>query len=180
MGGQKLNTKTSTKPPQVPYKSNIWQRLGKILSTKVDFYTSEIRNMWNSFQKKFIPRLDFTPSVFTDKWKNLLTAPRQLNSCFRKRYDRHNSAGQRTSVNTPVRSTGRSDIESSALTPMTDIYIKENRRKPSVYAGFRRFEIQNSIIPTRCRSFYLKQFCLGDVAPAVLIILIAHIIIAVR
>ena len=29
---------------------------------------------------------------------------------------------------------------------------KKNRRKPSVYAGFRWFEIQNSIIPTRwCR-----------------------------
>ena len=37
-----------------------------------------------------------------------------------------------------------------------------------------------SIIPTRCRDLHLKQFCLEDIAPAALIILIAHIIIAVR
>ena len=36
------------------------------------------------------------------------------------------------------------------------------------------------IIPTRCRDLHLKQFCLEDIAPAVLIILIAHIIIAIR
>ena len=36
------------------------------------------------------------------------------------------------------------------------------------------------IIPTRCRDLHLKQFCLEDIAPAVLIILIAHIILAVR
>ena len=36
------------------------------------------------------------------------------------------------------------------------------------------------IIPTRCRDSHLKQFCLEDVAPAILIILIAHIILAVR
>ena len=36
------------------------------------------------------------------------------------------------------------------------------------------------IIPTRCSCLYLKQFCLEDIAPAVLIILIAHIMIAVR
>ena len=36
------------------------------------------------------------------------------------------------------------------------------------------------IIPTRCRDLHLKQFCLEDIAPAVLIILITHIIIAVR
>jgi len=35
-------------------------------------------------------------------------------------------------------------------------------------------------IPTRCRDLYLKQFCLEDVAPATLIILIAHIIVAIR
>ena len=33
------------------------------------------------------------------------------------------------------------------------------------------------IIPTRCRDLHLKQFCLEDIAPAVLIILITHIII---
>ena len=37
-----------------------------------------------------------------------------------------------------------------------------------------------SITPTRCRDLRLKQFCLEDIAPAILIILIAHIIIAVR
>ena len=36
------------------------------------------------------------------------------------------------------------------------------------------------IIPTRCRDLYLKQLCLEDIAPAVLIILITHIIVAVR
>ena len=35
-------------------------------------------------------------------------------------------------------------------------------------------------IPTRCRDLWLKQFCLEDIAPAVLIILITHIILAVR
>ena len=36
------------------------------------------------------------------------------------------------------------------------------------------------VTPTRCRDLHLKQFCLEDVAPAVLIILIAHIALAVR
>ena len=36
------------------------------------------------------------------------------------------------------------------------------------------------IIPTHCRDLLLKQFCLEDIVPAVLIILITHIIIAVR
>ncbi len=36
-----------------------------------------------------------------------------------------------------------------------------------------------NFIPTRCKDLHLKQFCLEDVAPAVLIILITHIIIAV-
>ena len=37
-----------------------------------------------------------------------------------------------------------------------------------------------TFIPTRCRDLHLKQFCLEDIVPAVLIILIAHIILAVR
>ena len=36
------------------------------------------------------------------------------------------------------------------------------------------------LIPTRCRDLHLKQFCLEDIAPAILIILIAHIILTVR
>ena len=36
------------------------------------------------------------------------------------------------------------------------------------------------IILTRCRDLHLKQFCLDDIVPAVLIILITHIIISVR
>lgn len=36
------------------------------------------------------------------------------------------------------------------------------------------------IIPTRCRDLYLKHFCLEDIVPAILIILIAHIIVAIR
>ena len=35
-------------------------------------------------------------------------------------------------------------------------------------------------IQTRCRDLHLKQFCLEDIVPATLIILITHIIIAVR
>ena len=46
----------------------------------------------------------------------------------------------------------------------------------SVYGLFSTIEI----IPTRCRDLHLKQFCLEDIAPAVLIILITHIIVAVR
>ena len=34
-------------------------------------------------------------------------------------------------------------------------------------------------IQTRCRDLHLKQFCLEDIVPATLIILITHIIIAV-
>lgn len=37
----------------------------------------------------------------------------------------------------------------------------------------------SEIIPTRCKNLHLKQFCLEDIVPATLIILIAHIIIAV-
>ena len=44
-----------------------------------------------------------------------------------------------------------------------------------VFSGFRHI----LFIPTRCRDLHLKQFCLEDIAPAILIILIAHIIIAV-
>jgi len=36
------------------------------------------------------------------------------------------------------------------------------------------------IIPIRCRDLHLKQFCLDDIAPAVLIILITHIVLAAR
>ena len=36
------------------------------------------------------------------------------------------------------------------------------------------------VIPIRCRDLHLKQFCLEDIVPAVLIILITHIILAVR
>ena len=49
-------------------------------------------------------------------------------------------------------------------------------KKSSVYGLFLTYEI----IPTRCRDLRFKQFCLEDIAPAILIILIAHIIIAVR
>ena len=36
------------------------------------------------------------------------------------------------------------------------------------------------LIPTRYRDLHLKQFCLEDIAPAILIILITHIVLAVR
>ena len=38
----------------------------------------------------------------------------------------------------------------------------------------------SEITPTRCRGLHLKQFCLEDIVPAVLIILITHIVLAVR
>ena len=46
--------------------------------------------------------------------------------------------------------------------------------------GPQRTERILTFIPTRCRDLHLKQFCLEDIAPAILIILIAHIIVAVR
>ena len=43
-----------------------------------------------------------------------------------------------------------------------------------------RTERISTFIPTRCRDLNLKQFCLEDIAPATLIILITHIVLAVR
>ena len=36
------------------------------------------------------------------------------------------------------------------------------------------------LTPTRCRNLHLKQFCLSNITPILLIVLIIHIIIAVR
>ena len=55
--------------------------------------------------------------------------------------------------------------------------LKENG---SETRRFQTYSNQYGITPTRCRDLHLKQFCLEDIAPAILIILIAHIIIAVR
>ena len=52
---------------------------------------------------------------------------------------------------------------------------KEMPEKPL----FSRLSGITYFIPTRCGDLHLKQFCLEDIAPAVLIILITHIIIAV-
>jgi len=52
----------------------------------------------------------------------------------------------------------------------------ENARKRRGYAVF----APQFVIPTRCRYLHLKQFCLEDIAPAILIILITHIVLAVR
>ena len=48
------------------------------------------------------------------------------------------------------------------------------------FSSYFRLDLDTFIIPTRCRDLHLKQFCLEDIAPAILIVLIAHIIIAVR
>lgn len=56
------------------------------------------------------------------------------------------------------------------------IVIKQIRMSMTAITG----NIYFFMNPTRCRDLHLKQFCLEDIAPAVLIILIAHIIIAVR
>ena len=49
-----------------------------------------------------------------------------------------------------------------------------------LYQGFAGLVVQFELTPTRCRDLHLKQFCLEDIAPTALIILIAHIILAVR
>ena len=54
--------------------------------------------------------------------------------------------------------------------------MQSKKEKPLQRNDFSRF----SIIPTRCRDLHFKQFCLEYIVPAVLIILIAHIIVAVR
>ena len=56
------------------------------------------------------------------------------------------------------------------------IVIKQIRMSMTAITG----NIYFFMNPTRCRDLHLKQFCLEDIAPAVLIILIAHIILAVR
>ena len=53
---------------------------------------------------------------------------------------------------------------------------RQDSKSPVFTGFFSAYEI----IPTRCRDLYIKQFCLEDIAPAVLIILIIHIILAVR
>ena len=60
--------------------------------------------------------------------------------------------------------------------------VTETTKVPQTqsYQGFAGLVVQFRIIPTRCRDLHLKQFCLEDVVPAVLIILITHIILAVR
>ena len=52
----------------------------------------------------------------------------------------------------------------------------ENAGNPHKYWVFSDL----NIIPTRCRDSHLKQFCLEDIVPAILIILITHIIVAIR
>ena len=63
-------------------------------------------------------------------------------------------------------------ISATRMQPKTH----KKSRKPLKIKDFRR----SYIIPTRCRDLHLKQFCLEDIVPAVLIILIAHIVLAVR
>ena len=52
--------------------------------------------------------------------------------------------------------------------------------KPGTFSSRDLEKFGFDIIPTRCRDLHLKQFCLDDIAPAILIILIIHIIIAIR
>ena len=54
------------------------------------------------------------------------------------------------------------------------------KSKSQHFQGLSGPHIHFLLIPTRCRDLHLKQFCLEDIAPAILIILIAHIIVAVR
>ena len=55
----------------------------------------------------------------------------------------------------------------------------KNPRRNSFGDNFCTYMVGKEIIPTRCRDLHLKQFCLEDIAPATLIILITHIIMAV-
>ena len=57
--------------------------------------------------------------------------------------------------------------------------MKNDRGKPSA-AVIIWFYNTVPLIPTRCRGLYLKQFCLENITPAILIILITHIVLAVR
>ena len=52
--------------------------------------------------------------------------------------------------------------------------------KYGVFLTIYRTTQPHGVIPTRCRDLRLKQFCLEGIAPAILIVLITHIIIAVR
>ena len=63
-------------------------------------------------------------------------------------------------------------ISATRMQPKTH----KKSRKPLKIKSFRR----EYIIPTRCRDLHLKQFCLEDIMPAILIVLITHIILAVR
>lgn len=60
--------------------------------------------------------------------------------------------------------------------------ILQGLSSEKIYAFSAKISFASTIplTPTRCRDLRLKQFCLEDIAPAVLIILITHIIIAVR
>ena len=60
--------------------------------------------------------------------------------------------------------------------------IKQEMRfsKSECFQGFSAHHIHFFLIPTRCRDSHLKQFCLEDIVPAILIILITHIIVAIR
>ena len=59
--------------------------------------------------------------------------------------------------------------------------VTEKTKVPQTqsYQGFAGLVVQFELIPDRCRDLHLKQFCLEDIAPTVLTILITHIIIAV-
>ena len=59
------------------------------------------------------------------------------------------------------------------------LFIKAETRKP-LWRGFPGMCKPVDIIPTRCRYLWLKQIRLVNVVPAILIILIAHIVLAVR
>lgn len=54
------------------------------------------------------------------------------------------------------------------------------KSKPQCLCAFSGPHIHFLLIPTRCRNFNLKQFCLDNIVPDILIILISHIIIAIR
>lgn len=54
------------------------------------------------------------------------------------------------------------------------------KSKTQCLCGFAGPHIHFLLIPTRCRNFNLKQFCLYNIVPDILIILISHIIIAIR
>lgn len=70
-------------------------------------------------------------------------------------------------------------LENTGRTQIVSIQYQEQYGRAKKPVFMRVFAV-SSVIPTRCRDSHLKQFCLEYIVPAILIILITHIIVAIR